>query len=73
MDQQATVRVDVSQLKDVKCSMCSNDVFEPVAKFKIIPVLYSNTGKAQLLTIQGMRCTDCGQTMSFEAALQENS
>jgi hypothetical protein len=65
MAQQQQIRVDMKDLKDIRCT-CKNDCFIGVTKFKIIPLLYSQTGKEELLAINCMKCTTCGEVYTPE-------
>jgi len=59
------IMVNANNLQAVTCQ-CGNEVFESVNKFKILPALYSNTGRAQLVALPHIKCTECGTVLSAE-------
>lgn len=65
MPQQQQIRVDLSTLKDIKCT-CGNDCFIAVSKFKVIPLFYSQTGKEELLALNCVKCTNCGSVYTAD-------
>lgn len=59
------IMVNANNLQAVTCQ-CGNEVFESVNKFKILPALYSNTGRAQLVALPHIKCAVCGTVLSAE-------
>jgi hypothetical protein len=63
-----TVKIDMNDLKDVQCT-CGNNCFIGVNMFKIIPLLYSNSGKEELIAVNCVRCTSCREVYKAEQLL----
>jgi len=69
---QQPIQVDLSKLKTVVCS-CGKLFFEPVQSYKVVPSIYSPTGKPQLVAMNYFRCIECGSVYSPEDILTESS
>jgi len=59
------IMVNANNLQAVTCQ-CGSEIFFSVNKFKILPALYSNTGRAQLVALPHIKCTECGTVLSAE-------
>jgi hypothetical protein len=57
--QQQQINVDVSQLKDVNCTVCEGKYFQPAFVIKKVSALLSPTGQEQLANIPVMVCMNC--------------
>lgn len=57
-EQMQAVNVNLNDLKDVVCE-CGEDVFMSVAQYKILPALYSQTGKPALVARPCLQCSNC--------------
>lgn len=66
---QPTIRVDVNSLKIVMCN-CGSVHFNQVISFRILPALYSNTGKESLIQEVGAMCVKCNSVYSMEVMLK---
>ena len=53
------INLTPSDLTDVVCDKCGEQVFEPVMLFKKISAVLSPTGKESLIPLQVYRCTEC--------------
>ena len=62
------VIVNVNDLQTVLCS-CGQSVFSSVQIYKVVPSIYSNTGKATLVALPCMKCTDCGAVRIIEEVI----
>jgi len=63
------IRVDASTLQTVTCS-CGKFIFENVFIYKVIPAIYSNTGKPGLFAVQCLKCVECGMIHQIEDILK---
>lgn len=70
-NQPQPIRVDLSKLKSVLCA-CGKMFFEPVQTYKVMPALYSPTGKPQLIAMNHLRCIECGNVYSADDVLKES-
>jgi hypothetical protein len=52
------INVDIHSLKVVMCS-CGNHIFEPLIIYRIVPSIYSQTGKPALMGTNCSRCIKC--------------
>jgi cell division FtsZ-interacting protein ZapD len=60
MDKQITLSIPADQLKDQICK-CGNTMWMLAQNLKIVPPLYSQSGRYEHLMIQsGFLCTNCG-------------
>lgn len=66
------VVVDTNTLKTVTC-ICGNTLFDQVNLYKIVPSLYSQTGKTSLLALHHLRCVKCGKVRSIDEILAEEN
>jgi hypothetical protein len=69
---QQNIVVDANTLKTVMCA-CGKILFESVATYKIVPALYSQTGKPTLLALHCLRCINCGKVRSIEEIVAEET
>jgi hypothetical protein len=70
-NQPQPIHVDLSKLKSVLCA-CGKMFFEPVQTYKVMPALYSPTGKPQLIAMNHLRCIECGNVYSADDVLKES-
>lgn len=61
MAEQIKLTVPIDQLADTKCE-CGNETFTMTLRLKVLPALYSQTGKPEHIMLQmGFTCTACGK------------
>lgn len=60
MDNNTTLNVKPSDLKDYCCEECGCMYFRQVVAFKRVSALISPTGKEQMMPMQTFRCDECG-------------
>ena len=63
------ITVDASTLQTVTCS-CGKFIFENVFVYKVIPSIYSNTGKPGLFAVQCLKCLECGMIHQVDEILR---
>jgi hypothetical protein len=66
---QQQINIDIDTLSTVLCD-CGNHYFEQVVMLKVIPALYSQTGKQAILTVPCMKCTKCGVSRPQDVILK---
>jgi len=62
---QAGISVNASELKTVICQ-CGKSLFDQVSEYKILPAVYSQTGKPALIARPCLRCIACGTVCSID-------
>jgi len=62
------VKVDVKDLKSVRCS-CGGVYFESLVEYRLLPALCSPSGQDQLLSLPVARCMDCKKAYLMEGLL----
>ena len=67
--QRVNVNVDTRDLPTSQCD-CGTYHFETVFLYKLLPALYSPTGKEQLLSIPHAQCINCGSVHSMEELIK---
>lgn len=55
------LNVDPKNLSELKCESCNGILFMPVFKIKVLPALISPSGNEELIPIQVLVCTACGE------------
>jgi len=55
----ATININPDDLKTVTC-ICGKTIFENVCQAKIVPAIYSPTGKPAVILRPCLRCIECG-------------
>ena len=60
---QMNVNVDITIQPTLKCSSCNCIFFEPVFIMKKISKIVTGTPNDQLVPIQVLRCSDCGEVL----------
>lgn len=63
------VTVNTNDLKTVQCP-CGEFVFQSVSIFKVLPSLYSQTGKPSLVTLNCIQCIGCGAVHKLEDVMR---
>ena len=66
------IMVNINDLQTIMCG-CGKFVFENVMIIKVMPAIYSNTGKPALLPVQCVRCIECKAVHSMEDILKNVS
>jgi hypothetical protein len=66
---QQQINVDANDLKTVVCT-CGKFIFESVAIYKVVPALYSKTGKPSLIAMPCLRCIACGEVHTMENVMK---
>ena len=64
-----SIPVDLNTLQTVLCS-CGKAFFESVIMYKILPAIYSSTGKPNVVGIQAIQCVDCKSIFMLEDVLK---
>ena len=73
MAEQIKINVPLDSLKDEVCS-CGNGLWLPALQLKIVPPLYSQTGKHEYLMMQvGFLCTNCGNRIGLKPVIENKS
>lgn len=54
------IKLNVNELDDIICEQCQSKLFTPVFLLKKVPLIYTGTGKEELLPIQLFECAKCG-------------
>jgi len=68
------IKIDISQLEDVKCKRCGGTLFVPVFLIKRISPLLSPTGREEFITIPAsLACLRCGEVLHVDPNSQEGS
>lgn len=73
MAEQIRVNIPADQLKDQICT-CKNGLWIAALQLKIVPPLYSASGKREYLALHtGFLCTNCGTLIPIRPAEEESS
>lgn len=72
MAEQIKVNVPVSELKTIVCFKCGGEHFAQAGQLKVVPSVYSPTGKEEVIMIQsGFLCVSCGTPAQLKEPKKE--
>lgn len=71
--QMPKINVDIEQLQTLACAHCQSPFFEPAVIYKVVPAIYSQSGKADLLGIGAIKCINCDTVYALTDILKQLS
>jgi len=74
MAEQIKINVPLSELKSIVCYKCGNEHFAQAGQLKIVPSIYSPSGKEEVIMIQsGFLCVSCGTPAQMQPPKEEDT
>jgi hypothetical protein len=63
------VVVNLNDLSQLQCA-CGGITFSHVSQFRVVPTIYSNTGKPSLFQVKCLKCLNCNVIYSLDLVMQ---